>query len=36
MKEGQHYVAQCLNIDMSSFGDSKEDGLSNLNEALEL
>jgi predicted RNase H-like HicB family nuclease len=35
-KEGQHYVAQCLNVDVSSFGESKEDALSNLNEALEL
>jgi predicted RNase H-like HicB family nuclease len=35
-KEGQHYVAQCLNVDVSSFGESKEEALSNLNEALEL
>jgi predicted RNase H-like HicB family nuclease len=35
-KEGQHYVAQCLNVDVSSFGESKEEALANLNEALEL
>ena len=35
-KEGKHYVAQCLNVDISSFGDSKKDALANLDEALEL
>jgi predicted RNase H-like HicB family nuclease len=35
-KEGDYYVAQCLNIDVSSFGDKKEEALSNLQEALEL
>ncbi len=30
-KEGQHYVAQCLNVDVSSFRESKEVALSNLN-----
>ncbi len=35
-KEGDYFVAQCLNIDVSSFGDTKEDALSNLQEALEL
>ncbi len=35
-KEGLHYVAQCLNIDVSSFGETKELALENLNEALEL
>ncbi len=34
--EGKHFVAQCLNVDVSSFGASKEDALSNLKEALEL
>jgi predicted RNase H-like HicB family nuclease len=29
-------VAQCLNVDISSFGDSKEGALDNLKEALEL
>ena len=35
-KEGDHFVAQCLNIDVSSFGDTKEEALSNLQEALAL
>jgi predicted RNase H-like HicB family nuclease len=35
-KEGQYYVAQSLNIEVSSFGDTKEDALKNLNEAIEL
>ena len=35
-KEGEYYVAQCLNIEVSSFGNSKEEALKNLNEAIEL
>ena len=35
-KEGKFYVAQCLNIDISSFGKTKKKALDNLNEALEL
>ncbi|WP_448699451.1 type II toxin-antitoxin system HicB family antitoxin [Mucilaginibacter sp. AW1-3] len=35
-KEGEHFVAQCLNVDVSSFGNSKDDALANLQEALEL
>lgn len=35
-KEGDYYVAQCLNVDVSSFGNTREDALSNLQEALEL
>ena len=35
-KEGEYYVAQCLNIEVSSFGKSKEEALKNLNEAIEL
>ncbi len=35
-KEGKYYVAQCLNIDVSSFGKTKRDALANLQEALEL
>ncbi len=35
-KEGKYYVAQCLNIDISSFGESKEEALKNLDEALNL
>lgn len=35
-KEGKYYVAQCLNVDISSFGNTKKDALCNLDEALEL
>lgn len=35
-KEGKYYVAQCLNVDISSFGKTKKDALNNLEEALEL
>jgi hypothetical protein len=35
-KEGDHYIAQSLNIDVSSFGSTKQDALTNLKEALEL
>lgn len=35
-KEGKYYVAQCLNVEVSSFGNSKDEALENLKEALEL
>lgn len=35
-KEGDYFVAQCLNIEVSSFGNTKDEALSNLQEALEL
>ncbi len=35
-KEGKYYVAQCLNVDVSSFGKTKNEALQNLDEALEL
>jgi len=35
-KEGKYFVAQCLNIDVSSFGQTKKEALANLKEALEL
>lgn len=35
-KEGKYYVAQCLNIDISSFGKTKKEALANLSEATEL
>lgn len=35
-KEGKYYVAQCLNIDISSFGKTKKEALENLDEALTL
>lgn len=35
-KEGKYFVAQCLNVDVSSFGKTKREALDNLQEALEL
>jgi len=35
-QEGEQYVAQSLNVDVSSFGESKVEALRNLREALEL
>ena len=35
-KEGDYCVAQCLNVNVSSFGETKEEALINLREAIEL
>ena len=35
-REGEHVVAQCLNVDVSSFGGTESEALANLQEALEL
>ncbi len=35
-KEGKYYVSQCLNVDVSSFGESIDEAVFNLKEALEL
>jgi predicted RNase H-like HicB family nuclease len=35
-REDEHFVAQCLNVDVSSFGDTELEALANLQEALEL
>lgn len=35
-REGKYYVSLCLNNDISSFGESREETVSNLKEALEL
>ena len=35
-KEGKHWVAQCLNVDVSSFGNTQKSALENMREALEL
>jgi len=35
-KEGEYYVSQCLNVDVSSFGNTIQEALDNLSEALEL
>lgn len=34
--EGDWYVAQCLEIDIASQGESEDEALANLKEALEL
>jgi len=35
-KEGEYYVSQCLNIDVSSFGKIVQEAISQLKEAVEL
>jgi predicted RNase H-like HicB family nuclease len=35
-KEGKYFVAQCLNVEVSSFGKTYEESLYNLEEALDL
>ncbi len=35
-KEGRHYISQCLNIDVASFGSTKARALAHLQEAVEL
>lgn len=35
-QEDKQFVAQCLDVDVSSFGVSREEALRNLQEALEL
>jgi len=35
-KEDKYYISQCLEVDVSSFGKSRMEALSNLNEAVSL
>ena len=35
-KEEKYYVSQCLNVDVSSFGNTLQEAVDNLNEALKL
>ena len=35
-QEGEWFVAQCLEIDIASQGETEEQALANLSEALEL
>ena len=35
-KEAPYYVAQCLNVEISSFGESVEEAIHHLREAVEL
>jgi predicted RNase H-like HicB family nuclease len=35
-REGNWYVSQCLEVDVASQGESEEEALANLKEALEV
>ncbi len=35
-REDEFHVAQCLNVDVSSFGSTREEAVVNLREAVEL
>jgi predicted RNase H-like HicB family nuclease len=35
-REGKWYVAQCLEVDVASQGETEQEALANLKEALEL
>jgi predicted RNase H-like HicB family nuclease len=35
-REGDWYVSQCLDVDVASQGETEEEALANLKEALEL
>ena len=35
-KEDEHFVAQCLNVEVSSFGETIDESIKNLKEAVEL
>ncbi|MBI4234818.1 type II toxin-antitoxin system HicB family antitoxin [Candidatus Peregrinibacteria bacterium] len=35
-QEGKYYVARCLNVEVSSFGETRQEALANLDEALDL
>jgi len=35
-REEKDFVAQCLNVDVSSFGSTRDEAISNLREAVKL
>ena len=35
-QEGKYYVSQCLNVNVSSFGNNIDESIINLKEAVEL
>ena len=35
-KEGEYYISQCLDVDVSSFGKTRKEALENLQDALRL
>jgi predicted RNase H-like HicB family nuclease len=35
-REGKYYVSQCLNVDIASCGDTIQEAIDNLKDAVEL
>lgn len=35
-QEGKYYVSQCLNVNVTSFGNNIDEAITNLKEAVEL
>jgi len=35
-QEGKYFVSQCLNVNVASFGESIDEAIANLKEAVEL
>jgi predicted RNase H-like HicB family nuclease len=35
-QEGKYFVSQCLNVEVSSFGETIDEAIRNLKEAVEL
>ncbi len=35
-QEGKYYVSKCLNVEVSSFGETLQEAIDNLKEAVEL
>jgi len=35
-QDGEYYVSQCLNVDVSSFGKTMAEAVKNLEDAMEL
>ena len=35
-REEKHFVSKCLNVEVSSFGETAEEAVKNLKEAVEL
>ena len=35
-REGKYYVSQCLNVDVASFGDTIDEAIASLKEAVSL
>lgn len=35
-QEDEYFMTQCLNVEVSTFGETKEEALANLTEALKL